>query len=61
MTHDRPFVPADFVAPRRLEGQGFVLEPLGPQHNESDGGRCGRCHRVRERHVQRGPVGAYLR
>ncbi len=33
---DSPFVPDDFDAPRRLEGEGFVFEPLGPQHNESD-------------------------
>lgn len=30
------FVPADFVVPTRLEADEFVLEPLGPQHNESD-------------------------
>ena len=33
--HD-PIVPADFEAPTRLVGEGFVLEPLGPQHNERD-------------------------
>jgi hypothetical protein len=31
-----PFVPDDFVVPRGLAGPGFRLEPLGPQHNESD-------------------------
>jgi RimJ/RimL family protein N-acetyltransferase len=30
------FVPADFVAPRALETEQFRLEPLGPEHNESD-------------------------
>jgi hypothetical protein len=30
------FVPDDFVAPRGLVGDGFRLEPLGPQHNEAD-------------------------
>lgn len=31
-----PFVPADFVAPRSLVTERFRLEPLGPQHNDSD-------------------------
>ena len=31
-----PFVPSEFVVPLRLETPQFVLEPLGPQHNESD-------------------------
>ena len=31
-----PFVPDDFVVPQGLVGQGFRLEPLGPQHNEAD-------------------------
>jgi RimJ/RimL family protein N-acetyltransferase len=31
-----PFVPPEFVVPIRLETQQFVLEPLGPQHNEPD-------------------------
>ena len=31
-----PFVPPDFVVPLRLETPRFVLEPLGPQHNEAD-------------------------
>lgn len=31
-----PFVPDDFVPPRTLEAERFRLEPLGPQHNESD-------------------------
>ena len=31
-----PFVPPEFVVPLRLETPQFVLEPLGPQHNESD-------------------------
>lgn len=30
------FVPAEFVVPRRLSGTGFVLAPLGPEHNGSD-------------------------
>jgi RimJ/RimL family protein N-acetyltransferase len=30
------FVPLDFDVPRRLETERFVLEPLGPDHNESD-------------------------
>lgn len=29
-------VPDDFIVPLSLEGQGFRLEPLGPQHNERD-------------------------
>jgi hypothetical protein len=35
---NRPFVPADFVVPLRLETPQFRLEPLGPEHNESDYG-----------------------
>lgn len=31
-----PFVPEDFEPPRSLASDGFRLEPLGPQHNESD-------------------------
>jgi hypothetical protein len=30
------FVPADFVPPNGLDGPGFRLEPLGPQHNDRD-------------------------
>lgn len=30
------FVPADFDVPLRLETSDFVLEPLGPAHNEQD-------------------------
>jgi RimJ/RimL family protein N-acetyltransferase len=30
------FVPLDFNAPLRLETPNFVLEPLGPEHNEQD-------------------------
>jgi len=30
------FVPHDFDVPRRLETPQFVLEPLGPEHNERD-------------------------
>jgi len=30
------FVPADFEPPRSLTTERFVLEPLGPQHNEAD-------------------------
>jgi hypothetical protein len=32
----RPFVPDDFDPPRELKTPEFHLEPLGPQHNESD-------------------------
>ena len=31
-----PFVPDDFEPPTRRAEDRFVLEPLGPQHNESD-------------------------
>ena len=30
------FVPREFDVPRRLETPQFVLEPLGPEHNELD-------------------------
>ena len=30
------FVPPDFVVPLALETSEFVLEPLGPEHNERD-------------------------
>jgi RimJ/RimL family protein N-acetyltransferase len=30
------FVPADFDVPLGLEAAEFVLEPLGPEHNEQD-------------------------
>jgi len=30
------FVPSEFVVPLRLETPQFVLEPLGPQHNDAD-------------------------
>jgi hypothetical protein len=30
------FVPAGFEPPHRLDGNGFRLEPLGPEHNERD-------------------------
>ncbi|MFD7260586.1 N-acetyltransferase [Streptomyces sp. NPDC059874] len=30
------FVPDDFEVPTALEGAGFRMEPLGPQHNERD-------------------------
>src|ERR1700751_2445364 len=30
------FVPADFDAPQGLVTESFVLEPLGPEHNEDD-------------------------
>lgn len=33
---EAPFVPADFVVPQGLSGDGFRLEPLGPRHNEAD-------------------------
>ncbi|HEX3929438.1 MAG TPA: hypothetical protein VHW64_01950 [Nocardioides sp.] len=35
MTSDA-FTPAGFEPPTSLVGAGFRLEPLGPQHNESD-------------------------
>ena len=31
-----PFVPDDFQPPRSLVAGGFLLEPLGPEHNEAD-------------------------
>ncbi|NYE37239.1 RimJ/RimL family protein N-acetyltransferase [Nocardioides cavernae] len=31
-----PFVPDDFEPPTRLVAERFVLEPLGPQHNDAD-------------------------
>jgi hypothetical protein len=31
-----PFVPDEFEPPRYLDGPGFRLEPLGPEHNERD-------------------------
>jgi hypothetical protein len=31
-----PFVPPSFDPPRSLSGPGFLLEPLGPQHNDRD-------------------------
>jgi hypothetical protein len=33
---DAPFVPNDFEVPTELDGDGFRLEPLGPEHNSSD-------------------------
>jgi|688.fasta_scaffold765208_2 hypothetical protein len=30
------FVPDDFVVPRTLHSSDFVLEPLGPEHNDGD-------------------------
>jgi L-amino acid N-acyltransferase YncA len=33
---DEPFVPAGFVVPPAPETERFRLEPLGPQHNDSD-------------------------
>ena len=30
------FVPDDFQPPLTLVADGFLLEPLGPQHNEAD-------------------------
>ncbi len=30
------FVPEDFDPPRTFVGEGYRLEPLGPQHNEAD-------------------------
>ena len=31
-----PFVGADFVPPSGMRTRDFVLEPLGPQHNDAD-------------------------
>lgn len=31
-----PFVPTDFEPPQGVIGDGFRLEPLGPEHNERD-------------------------
>ena len=31
-----PYVPTDFEPPTTLESDHFLLEPLGPQHNEAD-------------------------
>lgn len=36
MSDDLPFVPDDFDVPTTLEGPGFRLEPLGPEHAERD-------------------------
>src|SRR6476469_6270971 len=33
---ERPFVPSGFVVPLALATEQFRLEPLGPQHNDSD-------------------------
>ena len=33
---DTPFVPEDFDPPTSLVTEDFVLEPLGPQHNDAD-------------------------
>lgn len=33
---EQPFVPDDFLVPTRLAGPGFVLVPLGPEHNTAD-------------------------
>ena len=30
------FIPDSFVVPTHFQGDGFHLEPLGPQHNERD-------------------------
>ncbi|HEY6566135.1 MAG TPA: N-acetyltransferase [Actinomycetota bacterium] len=30
------FVPSDFEAPRGLSTSDFVMEPLGPEHNQAD-------------------------
>ena len=34
--HQEPFVGADFVPRSGLRTHDFVLEPLGPQHNDAD-------------------------
>ena len=31
-----PFVPDEFEPPYTLVTEAFVLEPLGPEHNEQD-------------------------
>ena len=36
MVESAAFVPPDFVAPSSLVTPLFLLEPLGPQHNEAD-------------------------
>jgi hypothetical protein len=36
MDPDAVFVPVDFDPPTGLVSASFVLEPLGPQHNEAD-------------------------
>jgi hypothetical protein len=36
MTDTEPFVPDDFVVPEPPAHEALALEPLGPQHNESD-------------------------
>ena len=36
VTTGQAFVPARFEAPRSLEGDGFQLEPLGPEPNAAD-------------------------
>src|SRR5436305_11031063 len=33
---DVPFVPPGFVPPDAIAGPAFLLEPLGPQHNDRD-------------------------
>jgi hypothetical protein len=33
---EEPFVPSGFVVPLALANEQFRLEPLGPQHNDSD-------------------------
>jgi hypothetical protein len=33
---ETPFVPPEFVPPQGLTDPRFVLEPLGPQHNDRD-------------------------
>ncbi len=34
----KTLVPTEFTAPTQFEGDGFRLEPLGPEHNERDYG-----------------------
>ena len=33
---NKPLVPDAFVVPTHFDGDGFHLEPLGPEHNERD-------------------------
>jgi hypothetical protein len=43
---DAPFVPSEFDPPGGLSNPRFVLEPLGPQHNDRDYWGSGRSHQA---------------